>query len=291
VAMPLLQAMDAAPARRTQPPFHHVLAFADPSGCAAMAVSHAALLAAESGARLTIFHASDFRYREYHAPGNTLIGDVQSAAERLARATLESLARTTTGVPADRRRVVIERAPAAAATLADVARRLEADVVVMVPHRGRFAPLLGRSLTRATIERLHDRIAVFCARGEARPYRRIVVPTDFTLRSRAALRLAARMGAHFGAEVTVLHAIGSADDEAGARAALSRYIPRELALLTPRPAVERGEPWAAIVNAAERMEADLVVMSTSGHDSLSDTVQGSHAERVIRHAPCPVLVC
>jgi nucleotide-binding universal stress UspA family protein len=32
------------------------------------------------------------------------------------------------------------------------------------------------------------------------------------------------------------------------------------------------------------------VISTHGHDSLADTIMGSHAEHVVRHAPCPVLV-
>jgi nucleotide-binding universal stress UspA family protein len=33
-----------------------------------------------------------------------------------------------------------------------------------------------------------------------------------------------------------------------------------------------------------------VVMSTRGHDSFSDHILGSNTERVVRHAPCPVLV-
>ena len=148
-------------------------------------------------------------------------------------------------------------------------------IVVMTPHdRGRLATVLATSVT---IARPPDRVPVLCARGEARPYRRILVPTDFTPRSRAALRLAARLGAFFGSEVTVLHAIGSGQDDEGARAALARFVPRELSWLAPRLAVERGAPGAAIVRAAERMAADLVVVSTG-------------AERVIRQAPCSVLV-
>ena len=278
------------PARLAAPPFTHVIAFLDParSGAAA-AAAHAGLLAKSSGARLTLFHVSDLTSLEYDPPGSSGAGDIRSAAERLERATLESLAQTT-GVPRHRRRVVVERVPLGAATLAEVARRLGADAVVMAPHRRNgLATVIGRSLTRETVERLHDGVPVLCARGEARPFRRIVVPTDFTPRSRAALRLAARLGALFGSEVTVLHAIDSGDED-GARAALDRFLPRELSALAPRLAVERGDAWAAIVNAAERTAADLVVMSTGGHDSLSDAVRGSNTERVIRHAPCPVLV-
>jgi len=273
----VLHPMDAGPARRAPALFTHVLGLADPSDNGAVAVAHAGLLARASGADLVVFHASEIRELGYDPPDTRLARDVRSAAERLARAALESLAQTT-GVPRARRRVVVERAPAVAATMADVALRVHADVVVMAPHdRGRLAGILATSVTRATIERLHDRVPVLCARGEARPYRRILVPTDFTPRSRAALRLAARLGARFGSEVTVLHAIGSGEDEESARAALARFIPRDLAGLAPRLAVERGEPGAAIVSAAERTAADLVVVSTG-------------AERVIRKAPCPVLV-
>jgi nucleotide-binding universal stress UspA family protein len=35
---------------------------------------------------------------------------------------------------------------------------------------------------------------------------------------------------------------------------------------------------------------DLIVMSTQGLDSLHDQIIGSNAERVLRHAPCTVLV-
>jgi nucleotide-binding universal stress UspA family protein len=31
-------------------------------------------------------------------------------------------------------------------------------------------------------------------------------------------------------------------------------------------------------------------MATRGHDSLADRLLGSNTERVVRHAPCPVLV-
>jgi len=37
-------------------------------------------------------------------------------------------------------------------------------------------------------------------------------------------------------------------------------------------------------------KADLIVMSTRGHDSFADRILGSNTERVVRHAPCPVLV-
>ena len=298
----------ATPGARVRPsPFTRVLALADPADNGAIAVTHAGLLADACAADILVFHALDLGpiatdVASADNPGHGRgadrrgsspemgYGAVGSAAERLARAALESLVQAT-GVPRARRSVLVERGPASAATMADAASRYGADVVVMAPHsRGRIASALATSLTRATIERVHDRVAVLCARGEARPYRRILVATDFGPRSRRAFRLAARIGALFGAEVSVLHVAASAGEVAAARAALARFLPMELARLAPRMLVETGEAWEAIVGAAERTAADLVIVSTGGRDGLGDAVLGSTAERIVRHAPCPVMV-
>ena len=44
------------------------------------------------------------------------------------------------------------------------------------------------------------------------------------------------------------------------------------------------------MEAARAEQADLIVMSTRGYDSLADRVLGSNTERVVRRAPCPTLV-
>jgi len=51
-----------------------------------------------------------------------------------------------------------------------------------------------------------------------------------------------------------------------------------------------GSPWYRIVQTAEDHQADLIVMSTQGHDSVRDGIVGSNTDRVLRHAPCSVLV-
>jgi nucleotide-binding universal stress UspA family protein len=44
----------------------------------------------------------------------------------------------------------------------------------------------------------------------------------------------------------------------------------------------------SILDVRAEMEADLVVMTTSGHDSLRDALWGSTTEQVVRSARCPV---
>jgi nucleotide-binding universal stress UspA family protein len=51
-----------------------------------------------------------------------------------------------------------------------------------------------------------------------------------------------------------------------------------------------GVPHLEIVRAAEERHADLVVMATHGRGFFSHAFLGSTTERVIRRAPCPVLV-
>jgi len=64
------------------------------------------------------------------------------------------------------------------------------------------------------------------------------------------------------------------------------------------PALERlGLPIAridgaledGIVAAARERHACLIVMATRGHDGIGDLLHGSHTDRVIREADCPVL--
>ena len=51
----------------------------------------------------------------------------------------------------------------------------------------------------------------------------------------------------------------------------------------------KGSVAREVLELAEAERADLVVMASRGHDSLLDSLIGSHTERVLRRAPCPVL--
>jgi nucleotide-binding universal stress UspA family protein len=50
-----------------------------------------------------------------------------------------------------------------------------------------------------------------------------------------------------------------------------------------------GHPVGAILDTAEEVDADLIVMGTRGLSGLKHVLLGSVAERTIRTAPCPVL--
>ncbi len=54
--------------------------------------------------------------------------------------------------------------------------------------------------------------------------------------------------------------------------------------------VINGDEAGVILDTAGREEVNLIVMSTHGYSGFTRWVMGSITERVLRHAPCPVLV-
>ncbi|MAG31472.1 MAG: hypothetical protein CL908_11360 [Deltaproteobacteria bacterium] len=53
--------------------------------------------------------------------------------------------------------------------------------------------------------------------------------------------------------------------------------------------VERGDPAEVVTELAAERDVDVIVMGTRGHTKLRQRLLGSTAERVVEHAPCPVL--
>ncbi len=56
-----------------------------------------------------------------------------------------------------------------------------------------------------------------------------------------------------------------------------------------KPVIRIGQPFHEIATGAKTLKADLIVVSTHGYTGLKHVLLGSTAERVVRHAPCPVL--
>jgi len=136
--------------------------------------------------------------------------------------------------------------------------------------------------------------------------RRILVPVDFSVPSRQALRAAVALAQRFGSRLAVAHVtrrnrpdsrivaeqLGmDFDTRRAGRAKLVEFLERELpADLQPTRIVTDGVPFDKITKAAATWDADLIVIATQGYTGLKHVLLGSTAERVVRHAPCPVLV-
>ena len=59
---------------------------------------------------------------------------------------------------------------------------------------------------------------------------------------------------------------------------------------TDEPIVNFGKPYQEIVQAAKDRGADLILIATHSYTGLKYMQLGSTTERVVRYAPCPVLV-
>lgn len=54
--------------------------------------------------------------------------------------------------------------------------------------------------------------------------------------------------------------------------------------------VRDGKPFVEIIRAAKDLKADLIVMSSHGHNRFAEILLGSTTDRVVQKAPCSVLV-
>lgn len=130
----------------------------------------------------------------------------------------------------------------------------------------------------------------------------ILVPTDFGDAAEAALRYGRTLADTFGAELHILHVLEGgllqarfadpATIEATARQQLSERVaadaPRRFHTHSVLKKFE--EPPDAIIQYARAAAIDLIVMGTHGRSGAAHVLMGSVAERVVRTAPCPVLV-
>ena len=143
-----------------------------------------------------------------------------------------------------------------------------------------------------------------------RRFTRILVPTDFSPQSAAALATAKELAARFAASIHLLHVLEDPYATASFAAEVYGYIPpglkeswqraAEKQMLAVFPATERelfratsdvafGAPARTIVEYAEADGFDLIVMGTHGRGGVAHLLLGSVAERVVRTAGCPVL--
>jgi nucleotide-binding universal stress UspA family protein len=141
--------------------------------------------------------------------------------------------------------------------------------------------------------------------------RTILVPVDFSEGSRRALKYASELAARYEATIDVLHVwdvptylpsdtLITAGAQAweltrlvqnDAEAALAKFVAEATGSGIPiaRTRAEPGVASQVIVDAARHDQYDLIVMGTQGRTGLERVLLGSVAERVVRHAHCPVL--
>jgi nucleotide-binding universal stress UspA family protein len=140
------------------------------------------------------------------------------------------------------------------------------------------------------------------------PVARILCPTDFSPGAQQAVNMGIQIAARTGADLVIAHvfhvppiafaspqlvlasAIHEAKEHAG-RDLDGAVAEASAQLARPATATMRhGVPWAEIVALLAEQAFDLCVIGTQGRTGLARVVLGSVAEKVVRHAPCSVVV-
>lgn len=110
----------------------------------------------------------------------------------------------------------------------------------------------------------------------------VLVAVDHRPSAARALTTVADLTAMLGARGAIIHLLHVGD----------RFpetpVPESIAARV-RTRQQAGPIVDAIIDTAAKVEADLIVMATRGHDSLLDSLRGSTTEQVLRQADCPVL--
>ncbi len=139
------------------------------------------------------------------------------------------------------------------------------------------------------------------------PYRNILCAVDFSDDSRAAMAAAADLARAADGTLTLLNVhhvprIGypqlhpEARFEEPLRALAEQTLgawrveAERLAGRSVTTIVDEGVAWDRIVRAAAEHRCDVLVVGNRGRTGLAHALVGSVAERVVRHATCPVLV-
>jgi nucleotide-binding universal stress UspA family protein len=143
------------------------------------------------------------------------------------------------------------------------------------------------------------------------PLKKILYATDFSKPSYEALEVACEYAKKFSTELLVIHVVPIVTEvtaytessslfnvplyqenlESNAKAKLIKVveekIPKEI---QTQVIVESGNAGNEIVRLAKEQKADLIIISVHGETGGHHFIFGGVATKVVRHAPCPVLV-
>ncbi|MDT8342432.1 MAG: universal stress protein [Longimicrobiales bacterium] len=200
--------------------------------------------------------------------------------------------------------------------LAERAREVGADLLVLGPHRGfgPSGPLKGLGTTTDRLVRTLD-VPVWVVREALElPVRRLLVPVDFEPCAEAAVDVAVELAHLLGpgrdeagaapAEIELLHVAWPAELEADPEMAERELLPRlerQGAGAAERTGVTEGVSFRAhvvgatdiargVLERAAETPTGVVVLGTHGRGALGRALLGSVAAVVAREAPCSVVL-
>jgi len=265
----------------------------DFSETAENAFSHALTLGVLLKARLVLLHVrvlmeDDPSNPQFHFPQ---MEQIYREAEEIAHGLLDHRMGSASGLQVATR---IRRGLTADDAILAQAEEERADLIVMGTHGRRG---LDRVLLGSTAQGVAKKspVPVCTVRKDVPapdpelPFRRLLVPVDFSSGSARALTTAGALAATTGGTLLVVHVLregGPGAKDAGRRL---RELTEPLNLPRAETLILEGTPEEILLQEARRMPADAILMSKKGHSLLDYVLLGSTTERVIHMAPCPVI--
>lgn len=265
------------------PVLRHIVHPSDFSEASRVAFAHALKVALIAKSKLSLIHETDDEEREW--------SEFPSVLEMLRRWGIlptDSGAEAVDSLGIDVAKIIGSSADPVEGVLTYL-REHEADLIVIATHRHGFDWL--RKSISEPIARKSGEMTLFVPEN-GRTFispddgsvtlRNILIPVAETPAANPAIVGASRLVRQLGCDrghVTLLH-VGDKD----------------LALETPnvpgwgwRSLHKKGNVIDVILETAQQVEADLIVMSTDGRNGFLDAIRGSHSERVLRHGVYPLL--
>jgi len=180
-------------------------------------------------------------------------------------------------------------------------------IVIGAQGRSRLERVLLGSVTEMVVRHAPCPVLTVRPDDQAAPFAHVLCPVDLSRPAHDAMDIAAELARPGGAGVTLLHVLElpvpfagelrtpdfHRDLDARSAALLDRWTAELKAKVEVpvRQATRIGRPGAQILALLDDDRTfDLVVMGSHGHTGIARMLLGSVAEKVVRHARCPVLV-
>ena len=273
-----------------------ILAPTDLSDSSIPALRYARLFADRFAAKLTVLYTDPIVYPLDAAPSAAVILNPTPEQQAALRAELEQhAAPIMAGRPFDTVVTVGQPVPA----ILSAAREHHAELIVMGTHlrHGWRRALLG-SVSEGVIHGSDCAVLTVAVHERATPAKtlgitNILCPVNFTDVARESLHVAERIAQAFGSFLTIVNVLEPDDvtnvvtDEERVR----QWVAPELQDATSyRELIVRGGPAERVLDCADDLHADLLVIGAQHKLFRDATVIGTTTERLIRFASCPVLV-
>ncbi|HJZ82993.1 MAG TPA: universal stress protein [Pyrinomonadaceae bacterium] len=194
------------------------------------------------------------------------------------------------------------------------AARQRADLIIMRsrrrPHRAALLGSVAESVSRTApcpVLVMHSDERDLLTEGEQSiGLKRLLVAYDFSDHAELALKLGLSIAQEYQAELHLVHVLppftldepeiswyplGKEGVYHKAARRLQKVVPDEVHLwCNIKTVICEGQPYREIIHYAQRNEIDLVCLGAQGAGFGLMTLFGSNVDRVLRQAPCPVLV-